>query len=322
VLARTEALPGVTSAAVTSILPLHNQDDRAEFLIEHGPSLPPNERLQTDLRHVSPGYFQTMGIALKSGRLFDNHDNNAARAPLVGVVDEIFVRRFFPGQNPLGRHLLLGNTSLEIAGVVGDVKHAGADRDVRPTLYISFLQRPAMRMNLVVRTAADPVNLAASVKRAIWSIDGNQPVYRIESMDTVVAEATSAPRLIFSLLSTFAAIALGLAAIGIYGVVAYSVAQRTNEIGIRMALGARPRNVLAHVLRQGMTVVALGLAIGLAAVFALGRLAESLLYKTSPHESLVLAAISTLLAAVALLACWLPARRATRINPIEALRAE
>jgi putative ABC transport system permease protein len=330
VLEQTASLPGVASVAVTSVLPLHSQDQRATFLIENAPALPANEQFQTDARRVSAGYFKTMGIPLERGRLLDDRDRDDKNAPLVGVVDATFARRFFGEQNPVGRYLLLGKTRVEIVGIVGSVKHAGADREVRPTLYVSFLQRPAERMNLVLRTSAgteqgrsgDPDSLVATVKNAIWSIDRDQPIYRIESMESVVAKATSAPRLTLSLLSVFAVVALVLAAIGIYGVMTYSVAQRTNEIGIRMALGARSAHVLAQVLRQGMTVVALGLAIGLASLLALSQLAQSLLYETSPHDPFVLTAIPALLAAVALLACWLPARRATRVDPTVALRAE
>jgi putative ABC transport system permease protein len=177
-------------------------------------------------------------------------------------------------------------------------------------------------MNLVLRTAGEPGSVAAIAKSAIWSIDRDQPIYRVETMESVVAGSASAPRLTLSLLMVFAAVALGLAAIGIYGVMAHSVAQRTNDIGLRMALGARPVDVLTHVLRQGMAVVAVGLATGLIAVFVLGRLTQSILYATSPYDPFILLSISTLLATVALIACWLPARRATKVDPLVALRAE
>lgn len=322
VLERVQSLPGVRSATLTSVLPLHPQDQRTRFLIEHGPALPPGERLQSDLRRVSPEYFQTMGIALKAGRPLHRHDSAEVNAPLVGLVDEAFVQRFFGAENPLGRRLSIWDGSLEIVGVVGNVKHVGADREVRPTLYVSFLQSPTARMNLLLRTDAEPSALVPAVKRAVWSVDRDQPIYRIETMENVVAEATSAPRLTLVLLGLFAAAALVLAAVGIYGVTAYAVSQRTNELGVRMALGATGTDVLAHVLREGMIPVGLGLAVGLAASFALGRLVQSILYQTSPHDPFTLIAIAALLATVALLACWLPARRATKINPLVALRAE
>jgi len=322
VLERVGSLPDVTSVAVTSVLPLHSQDQRTRFLIENGPVLPPNERLQSDLRRVSPGYFQTMGIALKRGRLLGRHDSAEVAAPLVGLVDEAFVRRYFAGGNPLGRRLLLGKAPLEIVGVVGDVKHAGADREVRPTLYMSFLQRPAERMNLVLRTATVPAGLVASVKQAVWSIDRDLPIYRIESMEDVVAGATSASRLTLSLLGVFAVVALGLAAIGLYGVMAYAVNQRTNELGLRVALGASSADVVALVLRQGMGMVGRGLATGLVAIFVLGRLVQAVLYDTSPRDPLALGATAALLAVVALVACLIPARRATKVDPMVALRSE
>jgi putative ABC transport system permease protein len=322
VLEQVLSLPGVTSAAVASVLPLHNQEQRADFLIENGPPLPAREHLQSDLRRVSPGYFETMGIRLKGGRLLDDHDGVDPSAPMVGVVDDAFARRFFGEQPALGRRLLLGKTRLEIVGIVSDVRYAGADRDVRPTLYVSFRQNPVARMNVVLRTSVAPSGIVASVKNAVWSLDRDLPVYRVESMETIVADATSAPRLTLSLLGVFAIVALGLAAVGIYGVMAYTVSQRTREIGIRMALGARAVDVLTHILRHGMTVVALGLLVGIVSILALGRVAQSLLYQTSARDPFTLIAIAGLLGAVALLACWLPSRRATKVDPLIALRAE
>ncbi|HWA87460.1 MAG TPA: ABC transporter permease [Opitutus sp.] len=322
VLARVRALPGVTGAAVTSILPLHSQNDSAPFLVENGPALPANERYRSDFRRVSPGYFRTMGIALHRGRLLDRKDGATPDTPLVGVVDETFVRRFLGSSDPLGRRLLIGKSSLEIVGVVGDVKHLGAGRAARPTLYVSFLQIPAFRMNLVMRTDGDPAALVASAKAAIWGIDHNQPIYRVETMDTVVAEATSAPRLTLSLLGALAALALGLAAVGIYGVTAYSVSRRTTEFGVRMALGAQSADVVWHVLRRGLALAGAGTAIGAALALALARLLARFLYGVSPFDPATFGVVALVLVAIALLACWLPARRATRINPITALRAE
>jgi len=322
VLDRVSSLPGVTSAAVTSVLPLHNHDQRARFVIENGPPLPPNETFQADLRRISPGYFETLGIPLLRGRALDRHDAPRANAALVGVIDAAFAQQFFRDENPLGRHLVAGNTRIEIVGIVGNVKHAGVDRDARPTLYVSFLQSPTERMNLVLRTSAEPAALTQSVKNAIWSIDRNLPVYRIQSMDATVAGATSAPRLTLSLLGVFAAVALGLAAIGIYGVTAYSVSQRTHELGIRQALGADRASVLRLVIVQSMRVVALGLTIGLAVSLALARLAESQLFEVRPWDPTTFTAAITLLLTAALLATYLPALKATRVDPMTALRSE
>ena len=322
VLEQMGSLPAVTSVAATSILPLHSQDQRTQFLIEGGPVLPANERFQSDVRQVSPGYFQTMGMPFKRGRLLDPHDSAEIATPLVGLVDEAFVRRFFSAGNPLGRHLLLGEKRLEIVGVVGDVKHAGADRDSSPTLYVSFLQIPAERMNLVLRTTAAPASLVDGAKRAVWNVDHDLPVYRIESMEEVVAGATSTSHLTLLLLGLFAIVALGLAAMGIYGVVAYSVKQRTAEFGIRMALGAGRADILRHTLRDGMTVVGFGLVIGLAAALALGQIMQSMLYHTSPRDPTTLAGIALLLLVVSFIACLLPARRATKVDPMIALRTD
>jgi predicted permease len=321
-LERVEALPDVAGAAVTSVLPLHQQDQRVRFLVDGGPILPADERFQSDFRQVSPGYFRTMGIALKHGRLLDRHDGAANPAAPVGLVDEAFVRRFLPDGDPVGRTLRLGRAHLEIVGVVGDVKHTGADQEARPTLYVSFLQSPTQRMNLVLRTTAAPDRVLTDTKQAIWSLDRDLPLYRIESMEEVVAGATSTPRLTLTLLGGFAVMAVGLAAIGVYGVMAYAVKQRTNELGVRLALGASARDVLALVLRQGMGMVGLGLAVGLAASLAAGRLVEAVLYHTSPRDPLALGATAALLAAIALVACLIPARRATKVDPMVALRDE
>ncbi|WP_321471857.1 ABC transporter permease [uncultured Paludibaculum sp.] len=319
VLERTQALPGVRDAALTSVLPLHAQDQRARFLIENGPLLPVNERLQADLRGVSHTFFQTMGIPLKGGRLLERRDS-ADSAQLTVVADESFARRYFPGQRAIGRYLLFGGMKAEIVGIVGDVKHTGADREARPTLYVSFLKSPEQRMNLVLRTIADPGTLIESAKHAIWSIDPDQPIYRIESMEHVVAEATSSSRLTLSLLGIFAAAALGLAAFGIFGVVAYTVNLRVREIGIRMALGARGADVQRLIIRQMMTTIGSGILAGLAAALLLTRLMSAMLYEVSPHDPLITASVATLLAIVSMAACWLPAFRVSRIDPMMALR--
>jgi putative ABC transport system permease protein len=322
VLEAAQSLPGVRSAALTSVLPLHPQDQRARFLIENGPVLPPNERLQSDLRRVSPSYFQTMGIVLKRGRLLDRRDPVEPGTTAAGVVDEAFVRRFFPDQDPLGRRLVSGSVKVEIVGVVGDVKHVGVDREFHPTLYVSFLWYPAYRMNLVLRTANEPAALVQSAKSAIWSIDRDQPIYRVETMEHVVSEGASAPRLALSLLSAFAITALGLAGFGIFGVVAYTVNLRSREIGIRMALGAGASDVIRLVVRQGMATTALGMIAGLAAALALTRLMSGMLYGVSPQDPLVIAGVAALLGTVSITASCFPALRASQIDPMIVLRHE
>jgi len=320
VLERAGALSGVKSAALTAVLPLHPEDQRARFLIENGPALPPNERLQADLRRVSPSFFGTMGITLKRGRRLDRRDG--PRGPLTGLVDEAFAHRYFGDRDPVGRHLLFGWAKLEIVGVVGNVKHVGADRDVRPTLYASFVQVPADRMTLVLRTAGEPAALIDSAKKAIWSIDGDMPVYRVQSMEDVIAEAVSAPRLTLSLLAVFAAAALALASLGIFGVVSYTVGLRTREIGIRMALGASAATVVRLVVGQGLATTAVGLVLGVAGALAMTRLIAGLLYGVSSHDPAILAGAAALLGLVSVAASWLPARRASRIDPQTVLKEE
>jgi len=317
---RAGALPGVESAAVTAVLPLHPEDQRTRFRIENGPALPANERFQADLRRVSPGFFRTMGIALKRGRDLDPRDG--PDAPVVVLVDEAFARRFFSGQNPIGRHLLYGSGKAEIVGVAGNVRHVGADREARPTLYVSYLQQPAERMTLVLRTSTAPESLIRGVKAAIWSVDADIPVYRIESMEDVISEATSAPRLTLSLLAAFAAAALGLAGLGVFGVVAYTVSLRSREIGIRMALGARAADVVRMAIYQGLLPTAAGEVAGIAAALVLTRFMGGILYGVSFYDPEVLAGVAMFLGLVSIGASWIPARRAARIDPMVVLREE
>jgi putative ABC transport system permease protein len=322
VLEAARGLPGVRSAAVTSVLPLHPQDARVGFLIENGPVLPAHERLQADWRRVSAGYFETMGIGLLRGRLLDRLDDRRDGAVLRGVIDEAFARRFFGASDPLGRRLVLGRSQVEIVGVVGNVKHVGAAREFRPTVYVSFQVIPADRMNLVLRTAGDPAGAAAAAKAAVWRIDRDQPIYRVETMEQVVAEAESAPRLTLRLLGVFAAAALALASFGIFGVVAYTVSLRKREIGIRMALGADSRLVRRLVVGQGMRTAGVGMAAGLAASLGATRLMAGVVYGVSASDPAVLALVCAVLGTAAVAASWLPAMRAGRIDPVVVLREE
>lgn len=320
VLERAQVLPGVRSAALSSILPLHAQDERVRFLIENGPVLPANERFQADFRRVSPAYFQTMGIALKKGRLFDGHDS--AAAPLALIADEAFVRRYSLEKQPLGRRIVLGSAKAEIVGVVSDVKHTGPDQEARPTLYIPYLQSPTERMNLVLSATGEPGALIESAKHAIWSIDPDLPVYRVETMRHIVDESTSPARLTLTLLGIFAAAALGLAAFGIFGVVAYTINLRLREFGIRMALGAQPADVQRLVVRQTLRVIATGIVIGLLGSFALTRLMSVVLYQVSAHDPATTLSSAALLLVVAIAAAWFPAFRVARIDPMQVLREQ
>ena len=318
VLERVNAIPGVRSAGATEVVPLAQEDVRRSFRLPDRPS-GPNSELMADFRRVSPRYFETLGVALARGRLFTDHDNS--QAPRVVIVDESFARRYFPDENPLGKRIDLDGPC-EIVGVVSSVRHYGLDKPPRPTVYAPYLQDPTDRMALTVKTTMDSRGMIDAVKNAVWAVDKDQPVFLIRTMDQYVSIATSAPRIAVLLLAAFAVIAIVLAALGIYGVVSYTVSQRTQEFGLRMALGARPAEVKRLVLRHGIVTAVMGIALGLAGTLLLAPALGSILYGVSAADPLSAAGTSALLLAVALAANYVPARRATRVDPMEALRFE
>jgi putative ABC transport system permease protein len=318
VLERVNAIPGVQSAGATEVVPLAQENVRHSFRLPERPS-GPNSELIADYRRVSPRYFETLGVALTRGRLFTDHDN--AQAACVVIVDESFARHYFPTENPLGKRLDLDG-SCEIVGVVAGVRHYGLDKPPRPTIYAPYLQDTTDRMALAVKTSLDTRRIVDAVKRAVWAVDKDQPVFLIRSMDRYVSIATSAPRLAVLLLAVFAGIAIVLAALGIYGVVSYTVSQRTHEFGLRMALGARPAAVQRLVLRQGIVAAALGIGLGLAGTLLLAPALGSILFGVSAQDPLAAAGTSALLLLVAAAANYVPARRATRVDPMETLRFE
>jgi len=246
--------------------------------------------------------------------------------PEVLVVTEAFVKRFFPGEDPIGRRLVFDGpdkTPREIVGVVGDVKRKGLDADTQPEVYVSYLQRPDRRLNVLLKTdLRDAGQLIQPARAAVKAFDPDQIIWRTQTLDQLLSTSVAPRRFNMFLLGIFAAVALVLAAVGLYGVMSYSVSWRTHEIGIRMALGAKRANVLRLVVRQGMTMALIGLAIGLVGAFSLSRVLKSLLYGVSSTDPLTFAIVSVVLLAVALLACLLPARRATRVDPLVALRTE
>ena len=323
-LASVDAVPGIESAAFTEIVPLSQDDmDMGYFVVQENPPLPPGEHLAADYRDISPRYFATMGISLVRGRAFAEQDN--LDRPRVVIIDETLARRFFPNQDPLGKHLQIPDAARparEIVGVVGGVRDTGFDQQPRPTIYFPSLQSPDQTMSLVVRTTLPPSAALPAIKNAIWSVDKNQPVFQVRSMDEIISGILSAQRLAFLLLGVFAFLALALAAIGIYGVTSYVVSERTHEIGVRMALGAQPRDVSRLVLGHGASLAGLGVLGGLLAALALTRLLSSLLFGVSATDASIFLGVATLLFWVALAACYFPARRATRVDPILALRNE
>jgi len=325
VLERIGALPGVVSAGATTNLPFIG-DSQSDLTIEGRPEAKtPKDALIASYDSVSPDYFRATGISIVKGRAFTEQDKKGALP--VAIISETMAHRFFGNEDPLGKHIRRGDSEdnkpwLTIIGIAGDVRRYGLAERLRPEIYYPYMQQSQAAMALVIRTAADPLSIAPAVRREVQAVDKDQPVYDIKTMDSLLAKSIASNRLAVWLLGLFAALALLLASIGIYGVIAYSVTQRTREIGIRMALGARPRDVLRLVVGQGMMLTLIGIGLGLVGAFALTRVMASLLFSVSPTDPVTFAAISALLVVVALLACYIPARRAAKVDPMVALRHE
>jgi predicted permease len=321
--ARASQVPGVASVAAVNILPLSGNARQSTFTIEGRP-MPNGQEPDAEASTVSPDYFRTMGIPIIKGRAFNEGDKKDA--PLVVVISDALARKNFPGEDPLGKRLVIDDDRppFEIVGVVGDVRHEKLETETYPEYYLSFYQLPERQVNLVVRAAPsiDPASLQTSIRKAIKQLDGEQTVWEMKTMQQWRAESVARRRFNMMLLGLFAALALLLAGVGIYGVMSYAVTQRTHEIGIRMALGAGTRDVLRLVIGQGMILALIGITAGLAASFALTRLIVGLLFGVSATDPLTFMLITLLLLGVALLACYLPARRATKVDPLIALRYE
>jgi putative ABC transport system permease protein len=328
VLQKIESLPGAQAAGITSSLPLGRGDSSGPFRFEGLPTPAPGEAPTASFRAVSPHYFEAMGIALMKGRAFTEQDR--AGAPDVMIINEALARRYFPDEDPVGKRLignrlqLLGGDEVtrEIVGVVADVRHFGLDAEARPEMYFPYNQDPWPGAYVAVRAASDPAAMAAAIRNQIWAVDKDQPIYNVKVMGRRVAESTMQRRFNMLLLAVFASVALALAAVGVYGVMSYSVTQRTHEIGIRMALGAQSADVLKLVVSQGMALALAGVGVGLGAALALTRLMSSLLYGVSATDPVTFAVIPLVLTGVALVACFVPARRATKVDPMIALRYE
>jgi putative ABC transport system permease protein len=322
-------LPGIESAGLVDPLPLSGNNSGKTFKIEGRADAAAQNKPASNYRAISPDYFQAMSIPLLKGRAFTEHDNG--EAPNVVIVNETFARRFFPGEDPLGKRIVVEadptenpNPPLsEIVGVVGDVRHRSLDVPAGPEFYAPYLQAPESSMDLVVRTQTDnPASLAMSVRDRIRQVDKDQYIPKVIPMDQLLAASIARRRFNMMLLGIFASVALLLAGVGIFGVMNYSVTQRTHEIGIRMALGAQQRDVLKMIVGQGMILALVGVAAGLTAALILTRLMSGLLYGVSATDPLTFAGVSVLLAVVVLMACYIPARRATKVDPMVALRHE
>jgi len=321
-------LPGVQSVAIAYDHPLQtNWVD--SFQIE-GRVSATQDSLQANFNPIGPDYFKTLGMHLMSGRGFTAQDDQDH--PGVAVVNESFVRHYFPNESPFGRHITPGPpgriwqgkklTSFEIVGVVHDVKSAGLQAPTAPTYYLPAAQAPLQDMAVIVRTTTEPLSIIPELRQAVLAIDPDQPISNISTMEKIVSDSIARPRLNMFLMGLFGALALILASVGIYGLLSYSVAQRTQEMGIRMALGAQVTDVLKLVLRQGMTLALIGEALGLVGAFALTRVMQRLLFGVTPTDATIFISVVGILTTTAVLACYLPARRAARVDPLVALRYE
>lgn len=337
------ALPGVESAAAASGLPLGNNGWQTSFRIDGQPPPPPGQVPLMEACLVTPDYFKAMDIPLKSGRYFNDHDNRAFLAGrdlsklneeqqiVAGinsiVIDEEFARRHWPNEDAVGKRIRLGleddASILTVLGVVGRVNMESLNQNSnRVQGYFTYAQNPASGMTVIVKAASDPNLLINSIRQQLKSIDPDQPLFNVRTMNEIRAESVASERLNLTLLSLFAGIALVLAIVGIYGVMSYSVTQRTHEIGIRMAIGAQPRDVFRMILGQGMLMAFIGIVVGLIGAFGLTRLMETMLFGVEPTDPATFAVIAVLLGTVALIACYVPGRRATKVDPVISLRYE
>jgi predicted permease len=319
---RLATLPGGRSAALTDRVPLTGARTPAPVAVMGRPVPPMSERPDANRHLVSPGYFATLGIPIRAGRDFDARDS--ARVPHVVIINEAFARRHFPGENPLGRTLITGMGQLpsQIVGVVADVRSTGLNTPPEADYFLPALQRPETFTNILVRTNVSPTAMASAVRDALRQVDADLPLLRPQTLSTSINQTIANRKLALVLLAGFAALALVLACLGVYSVMAHLVAVRTSEIGIRMALGASPHAVMRMVLGHGRRLTLLGIALGIAGAFFVSRLMQQALFEVNPADPLIYLAVAAILLLVAEFASWLPARRATRIDPVIALRTE
>jgi putative ABC transport system permease protein len=322
---RVAAIPGVTRVGAVNGLPLSGSGGSGTTTVDNPAIEASQASPEADQRFVTPGYFEAMGMKLISGRTFEERDNETATP--VAVIDETMASTYWPNEDPIGKRIKRGGAQsmspwMTIIGVVRHVRYRTLEEPSRVQVYIAHAQTPLTAMSLAVKTSVDPRSLAAAVQREIIALDPEQPVFAIRTMEELTADSVMRRRLVMMLLSLFAGIALALAAVGIYGVISYWVTQRSHEIGIRVAIGASRLDVLRMVLSQSMSVVLLGVLIGLVGAFVLTRVMATLLYNVTATDAATFALFSVALIFVGLLASYLPARRATRIDPVRMLRQE
>ena len=319
---RLTAIPGVVSAGLATVLPLQGTNSSTALEIEGRAALDPiGDGPTADIADVTPGYFAALHIPLRGGRLLERRDLQAT--PPVLVTNEAFVRRYFPGEDAVGRRMRLGRSDwFTIVGVIGDTKQAGLAAPVEPELFVPLEDVVDSNINLVLRTRNEPTALLAAVRAVVNDLDRNVPLFDVETMDAQLARQVASQRFNATLLTAFALFALLLAGLGIYGVMAYGVGQRTHEIGVRMALGAAPPNILKMLLGRGLALAGTGIALGLAGSLILTRFLRSLLFGVQPTDFATFLGVTAVLVGVVILACWLPARRAMQVDPVVALRYE
>ena len=322
VVEQLQQVPGVQSASLVRGLPFSGNGATTAITLPDREAPPKGMEPEVMFNTAMPNYFETIGIPLLKGRLFGNEDQ--AKTPAVVVINQTMAQKFWPNQDPLGKQIKFAQdgSTATVVGVVGDAKHYWMEEEQRSQMYDAYSQDPGLFATVVIRTTVEPLSLTEPVRQAIWKVDADQPMWKIRTVEFLVSRSTADRKFLMALMGIFALLALVLTIIGLYGVISYLVNQRTQEIGIRMALGAQMGDILAMVLKQGMVLVLTGVGLGLAAAWLLTRLMARLLYQVSATDPLTFAAIALLLVAVALLACYIPARRATKVDPLVALRYE
>jgi putative ABC transport system permease protein len=319
---RIATLPGVKSVGAINFLPLTGLASSTSFNVEGRPEADDGEAPGTEVRVVTPNYFSAMGIPLLKGRVLDEHDGADSR---VLVINETMAKKFFPNEDPIGKRLIISwdpKVTDEIVGIVADIKEYALDREPNAAIYWPHPREPYQFMNLIVRASGDPMLLASAVQKEIRALDPDQPVANVRTLREVVSNSIARPRFNALLLAIFAGVALVLASVGLYGVMNYSATQRTHEVGIRMALGATRGDIMRLVVGNGMLLTFVGIVIGVVCSIGLTRLMQSFLFGVGATDAITFVGVSLLLAAVALLANYIPARKATRVNPVIALRYE